>query len=72
MLSTITSAYTIVHYNIDIKDVVYIALSIELNFPVLTRDTILYNGLKNKGFTQIKLFDELVHETLDNKRNMND
>jgi len=58
--------------DIDINDVVYIALSIELKFPILTRDTILYNGLKNKGFSQIKLFDELVREILDNKRNMND
>lgn len=46
--------------DVDIKDSVYIALSIEMNYPLLTRDKELKLGLKEKGFEKIILFDEFV------------
>jgi predicted nucleic acid-binding protein len=42
---------------IDIKDVAYVSLSIEMNLPFVTRDKKLYDGLKDKGFKNIILLD---------------
>ncbi len=50
--------------DIDPKDTVYVALAIELNLKLLTRDKPLHDGLKRKGFPLIKLFDEFVREEL--------
>jgi predicted nucleic acid-binding protein len=36
--------------DIDLKDTSYVALSMELNLVLLTRDDILYKGLHKKGF----------------------
>ncbi|RLD50803.1 MAG: DNA-binding protein [Bacteroidetes bacterium] len=47
--------------DIDIKDTAYIALSLEMDLPIVTRDKKLYNGLKKKGFESIILLDELFH-----------
>ena len=47
--------------DIDLKDVVYIALSIEMQIPLITRDLPLFNGLKQKGFDNIILLDELIN-----------
>jgi predicted nucleic acid-binding protein len=35
---------------IDIKDVAYVALAIQLDLPLLTRDIALYEGLRKQGF----------------------
>lgn len=44
--------------NIDIKDTIYIALSIELGLTLITRDEKLYVGLRKKGYKNIILFDD--------------
>ncbi|MCK4764204.1 MAG: PIN domain-containing protein [Candidatus Aminicenantes bacterium] len=46
--------------DIDKKDVAYVALAEELGIVLLTRDKKLYEGLKEKGYEQVKLFDKLV------------
>ncbi|HAN77681.1 MAG TPA: DNA-binding protein [Bacteroidales bacterium] len=49
--------------DIDIKDITYLALSIELNFPLITRDEVLYNGLRNRGYNNIVLFSDFINTT---------
>ena len=46
--------------DIDIKDSVYVALSIELNVPLITRDKKLYLGLRKKKFENIILFENFL------------
>ncbi|HEV2482821.1 MAG TPA: PIN domain-containing protein [Puia sp.] len=46
--------------DIDIKDVSYIALAIQLDLILLTRDKKLMQGLKRKGFRKIMLFEDLL------------
>ena len=48
---------------IDPKDTVYVALAIELDAILLTRDKILYDGLTAKGFTLVQLFDDFVRNS---------
>jgi predicted nucleic acid-binding protein len=48
--------------DIDLKDIIYVALSIEINFTLITRDKQLYNGLIEKGFNNVRLFDEFLNE----------
>jgi len=48
--------------DIDIKDVIYVALSIELKCPLITRDKPLYNGLIAQGYTNILLFDNFISQ----------
>ncbi|MDZ7899006.1 MAG: PIN domain-containing protein [Arcicella sp.] len=43
--------------DVDIKDVAYVALSIQLDLPLLTRDIPLYEGLRKKGYRNVQLFD---------------
>lgn len=45
---------------VDPKDVPYVALSISLNTPLLTRDKPLYTGLRKKGFRNVLLFNEFL------------
>ena len=45
--------------DIDPKDTDYVALSLELNHPLLTRDKPLADGLRAKGYTNLVLLDEL-------------
>lgn len=45
---------------IDIKDREYVALALQLNVILLTRDKPLVRGLKKKGFRKISLFDEFL------------
>lgn len=45
--------------DIDEKDTPYVALSIELETTLLTRDVKLHDGLLAKGFENIMLFDKL-------------
>jgi predicted nucleic acid-binding protein len=49
---------------IDLKDAPYIALSIQMDIPLLTNDKILYEGLKKKKFKNIILFADFVQEFL--------
>lgn len=44
--------------DIDEKDTVYIALSLEFGYPLLTKDEELTLGLRQKGFTNIILLRE--------------
>jgi len=46
--------------NIDVKDVAYIALSIEMDLPFVTRDKKLFYDLKNKSFDNIILLEKLL------------
>lgn len=50
--------------DVDPKDAVYVALAIELNIPLVTRDKPLFDGLQAKGFSLILQFDSLVRELL--------
>ncbi len=49
--------------DIDIKDTAYIALSLEMNLSIVTRDKKLLNGLIKKGFDNIISLDELLQTT---------
>lgn len=46
--------------DIDLKDTSHVALSIELNLVLLTRDDILYKGLRKKGFRKVMKFDDFL------------
>ncbi|HLP62428.1 MAG TPA: PIN domain-containing protein [Candidatus Deferrimicrobium sp.] len=48
--------------SIDKKDVAYLALAMELDLVLLTRDKILYEGLISKGFEKVKLFEDFVED----------
>lgn len=47
--------------NIDIKDISFLALSIDMDLPLLTRDELLFNGLKRKGYKNIVLFKDFLN-----------
>lgn len=47
---------------IDEKDTPFLALSLELNLPLVTRDKKLYKGLLNKGFNNVILFEDFVEQ----------
>lgn len=46
--------------DIDIKDAPYVALSLQLNLTLLTRDVPLYKGLRKQGFQKVQLFDSFL------------
>jgi predicted nucleic acid-binding protein len=46
--------------DIDPKDVSYVALAMQLDVMLLTRDKPLYEKLKKKGFRKVQLFDEFL------------
>jgi len=48
--------------DIDPKDMTYVALSIELVYPLLTRDKPLADGLRTNGFTNVITLDELFRQ----------
>ena len=50
--------------DIDLDDIAYVALSIEFNTCFVTRDMILYEGLKQKGFLNIMSWEEFLREYL--------
>lgn len=52
---------TVLCNDIDIKDVTYVALSLEMNIPIITRDKKLYEGLINKNFKNIILLDDFLN-----------
>jgi predicted nucleic acid-binding protein len=43
--------------DVDPKDVAYVALSLTLDCPLLTRDRPLHEGLRRQGFREVELFD---------------
>jgi predicted nucleic acid-binding protein len=49
--------------DIDEKDTVYVALSIELDMPLLTRDKQLIEGLIQKGFSNVLSFTDFMNKT---------
>ncbi len=50
--------------DIDEKDLTYIALSIEFDLPFITKDNILVEGLKKKGFQNVKLLADFLNEII--------
>jgi predicted nucleic acid-binding protein len=46
--------------NVDIKDVSYIALSMQLDLVLLTRDKKLIAGVKKNKYNKIMLFDDFL------------
>jgi predicted nucleic acid-binding protein len=48
--------------NVDIKDISFVALSIEMQVILLTRDEKLYKGLKKKGYRNIMLFENFLND----------
>jgi predicted nucleic acid-binding protein len=46
--------------NVDIKDVSYVALAIELDCVLVTRDKQLIKGVKKKGFRKIMTFEDFL------------
>ncbi|MCP5053530.1 MAG: hypothetical protein GY940_40565, partial [bacterium] len=47
-------------FKVDEKDTPFIALSLFLNIPLITRDKKLQNALKEKGFDNIVLLDTVL------------
>lgn len=47
--------------DVDFNDVWFVALAIEYNLPLLSRDSRLYNGLQKKSFKNIVLFSASLH-----------
>ncbi len=45
---------------IDVKDISFVALSIETGFTLLTRDEPLYKGLRKQGFKNVILFEDFL------------
>jgi hypothetical protein len=43
-----------------LKDIIYVALSIELGCPLITRDKPLFNGLIQRGYTDVIIFDDFI------------
>jgi predicted nucleic acid-binding protein len=54
------NAYDLIK-DIDIKDITYLALSIELELSLITRDEILYKGLRKKGYKNVILFSDFIN-----------
>ncbi len=48
--------------NIDPKDMTYVALSLELAYPLLTRDKPLADGLRANGFANVITLDDLFRQ----------
>lgn len=46
--------------DVDIKDVAYVALAMQLDITLLTRDQALHDGLRKKGFRKIQMFDDFL------------
>ena len=45
---------------IDIKDVTYVALAMQLDLTLLTRDKSLYQGLRKQKFKKVVLFEDFL------------
>ncbi len=46
--------------NVDIKDVTFVALSMQLNIPLITRDEKLIKGMKKKKYNNIILLKDFL------------
>jgi len=46
--------------NIDLKDISYVALAMQLDLPLLTRDKPLYKGLRKQGFRKVIMFEDFL------------
>ncbi len=45
---------------IDLKDTAYVALAMQLDLTLLTRDVPLYEGLRKQGFRNVMLFEDFL------------
>jgi predicted nucleic acid-binding protein len=45
---------------IDLKDISYVALAMQLDLILLTRDNLLHEGLRKQGFRKVMLFDDFL------------
>ena len=50
--------------DIDLKDITYLALSIELEIPLITRDELLFKGLRKKGYKNVILFSDFINSNI--------
>jgi predicted nucleic acid-binding protein len=50
--------------DIDLDDIAYVAMSIEFDTCFVTRDMILYEGLKQKGYSNIMAWKDFLDEYL--------
>lgn len=48
--------------NVDLKDVTYVALAMQLDLPLLTRDKVLFNGLRKQGFRKVQIFEDFLNK----------
>lgn len=46
--------------NIDLKDTSYVALGMQLDLILLTRDKPLFTGLKKQGYRKVMLFEDFL------------
>jgi len=46
--------------NIDLKDTSYVALAMQLDLVLLTRDIPLHKGLRKRGFKKVMLFEDFL------------
>ncbi len=44
---------------VDEKDTMYVALAIQLNIELITRDKALFNHLKGKGFDKVVMWNDI-------------
>lgn len=58
---TLTKAERLLE-KVDMKDISYVALSMQLDLPLLTRDNLLYDGLRKQGFRKVLLFEEFLRQ----------
>lgn len=45
---------------IDLKDISYVALAMQLDLVSLTRDVPLYSGLRRQGYKKVMLFEDFL------------
>lgn len=62
--NSVKQAFDLVH-NVDINDLLFVALAIELDSKLWTGDKKLINGLKNKNFNSFISTQELYQKFLD-------
>ena len=46
--------------DVDLKDTSYVALSMQMDLVLLTRDDILFTGLRKQGFRKVMKFDDFL------------
>ena len=47
---------------VDLKDVPYVALAMQLDLPLLTRDVPLCEGIRKQGFRKVLLFEDFLQK----------